>query len=416
LFLVALALGASAATLRGDDALDRQYLARREPIDDEAALGLLGYAKKLEKKGNTDRAKFLCGVVLELEAPARKKEAQALLDRIGSRADPGSDSEVETSIDDWVKRQTKHYELIKTYCEKRNLGAEVADVEKRLASVAKVATGGAAPPPAADPKGAPPAAAPAKGATDEDSIVERVNFYRKNAGLPPVTLDVELSKGCKAHCNYLVKNDGKAEVQGLKAHNEDMALPGSTSAGSKAGRSSDIAWGSGAAGSVDAWMASLYHRIPILRPELTKVGAGYMAGTQYGNVCVLDVLTHLEGDQGPREVLYPADNLTGVPLRFGNETPDPVPAGGKPAGFSITCTGFHESELEAAGATLEKGSSAVACHLSTPQKPAANWPQDNTICLIPKSPLEAGATYKATFTFTKDGTKVTKVVTFTTAR
>src|SRR5437870_1559576 len=53
---------------------------------------------------------------------------------------------------------------------------------------------------------------------DQRAILDRVNAYRKMVQVKTVELDAELSKGCQAHCGYLVENDGKPEVQGLKAH------------------------------------------------------------------------------------------------------------------------------------------------------------------------------------------------------
>src|SRR5262249_43430098 len=114
--------------------------------------------------------------------------------------------------------------------------------------------------------GAPDAAVLAK-------VLAKVNDYRALAGLAPVALDPELSKGCQAHCAYIARNAEHPSTRGLGAHDEVPGLPGFSADGRRAGRASVIAWGGiDAESATDGWMATLYHRVPMLQPNLKRVG------------------------------------------------------------------------------------------------------------------------------------------------
>jgi uncharacterized protein YkwD len=410
---------AFAALARAEGELDKQYLARRNQVDEKVATGLLGFAKSFERKSAGERARAVAGAVRFFGSQAQILEAQDVIDAVEEKPTKESAPDVEAKLDEAVSRYKKSYEEIVAYCEKRSLAAEGEDAKQRISRVtgcslglkADAAPSGKTPDGPAVPGGSAPSSA-----NDQQAILERVQAYRKAAGLKSVELDQDLSKGCQAHCNYLVVNDGKPELEGLKAHEEVMSLPAATPEGEKAGKSSDIAWGDSPAGSVDMWMASFYHRVPILRPELEKIGAGFKNGTKFRTVCVLDVLSSLRAAE-EKLVVYPPDKATGVPVRFSTEMPDPIPQGAPhPAGYPVTLTGYNTAELEGAEADLFCEGKKVDCHFSSPQKPATSFTQQNSICLIPKSPLAANAVYTAKFRFTQKGQKTEVATTFSTGR
>ena len=119
-------------------------------------------------------------------------------------------------------------------------------------------------------------------------LLAHVNQARKDAGLTPVTLDAALSGPCQKHADYVVRNLEHPKVQGLGIHDEDSTLPGASKDGTKAGKAAVIAIISEPADSVAGWMATLYHRIPILDPELKRVGYGQTQHAFRGWVTVLD--------------------------------------------------------------------------------------------------------------------------------
>ena len=110
----------------------------------------------------------------------------------------------------------------------------------------------------------------------EDKVLARVNAYRAHAGLAPVALDAKLSKGCTAHAEYMKANRGSDALVGLEVHKEHMDLPGATTEGAACGKAADIYPEiADLESAVDGWMASLYHRRPILDPSLKTIGVGY---------------------------------------------------------------------------------------------------------------------------------------------
>ena len=115
-----------------------------------------------------------------------------------------------------------------------------------------------------------------------------LNVYRHTVGLPPAALDAELSKGCRSHAVYLVKNIDRPAVQGLGMHEEDASLPGATPEGRRAGKRSVITVEPEADAAVDGWMNTLYHRVPLLNPDLKKIGYGCARLPDQTWVCVLD--------------------------------------------------------------------------------------------------------------------------------
>ena len=162
-----------------------------------------------------------------------------------------------------------------------------------------------------------------------------VNKYRAAAGLAAVSVDAKLSAGCAKHADYLKKNFGSDAIAGLAAHKEQMDLPGASTAGADCGKNADLFVGvADLDKAVDAFMAGIYHRRPVLDPGLATIGIGTAKladGTFVLAVRLSAAGTHAAG----WPVAYPADRQTEVPLEYGNEIPNPVP-GGAPAGYPIT--------------------------------------------------------------------------------
>src|SRR5206468_2190030 len=84
---------------------------------------------------------------------------------------------------------------------------------------------------------------------DIDAILKRLNALRKEAGLEPVELDLELSKSCQAHARYLSRN--LLDQPNLALREEDPALPGSTPEGRKVAPRVNVQRGLVGAGMID---------------------------------------------------------------------------------------------------------------------------------------------------------------------
>ena len=127
-------------------------------------------------------------------------------------------------------------------------------------------------------------------ADPEALALERINFYRKAAGLEPVANDPALGKGCALHAQYLVKNSNHPSVDGLGMHKEDPKLPLYSAEGAAAGEASVVFPTGDPVGAVDKWIASLFHRVPLLDPQLSKVGFGFAKGGKWGGYVVVDTI------------------------------------------------------------------------------------------------------------------------------
>jgi uncharacterized protein YkwD len=152
-------------------------------------------------------------------------------------------------------------------------------------------------------------------------ILARVNYHRRYAGLAPVSLDADQADACLAHARYLVRNFGHPAVQGLGMHTEDPKLPGYTDAGKKAGEDSVIAMGMTPLLTVEEWIATLYHRIPLLDPNLGSIAFGYARGGRGGWMTVVNARAGLGK---PHIIAYPPEGDADVPTSAGK------------AGFPIT--------------------------------------------------------------------------------
>jgi uncharacterized protein YkwD len=276
----------------------------------------------------------------------------------------------------------------------------------------------------------------AKNAKWQQAALERVNAYRKQAGLERVRLSEDLSVGCKAHANYLLQNAQIMSAKNMNPHEEVPSLNGFTEAGRKTAPMALLARlggkpEEGPVPAVDLWMSTFYHRIAILCPGLRAIGFGYTIKGYYCDV-VMDVRSRVYRDNQARWpiVIYPVNGQQDVPRVFSQgkgERPNPIPEGSREqlAGFPITIQfprGPRVTEVVAvltvqtADAPSERGATAVAAWVFTPASPAlVKVSQENTVCLIPKEPLAPRSVYSVSVTANLNGNPWKRSWTFTTA-
>ncbi len=251
--------------------------------------------------------------------------------------------------------------------------------------------------------------------------VDKLNVYRVSAGLAAVTLDPKLSVGCLKHARYLVANEGQDALLGLNAHREDPKLPNYSKEGDEAGAASDIGIGDyEPIDAIDAWMATLYHRVPLLAPNLKTIGFGCAKGRRQGWATVMNVQSGRDATP-VHPVFYPAPDQSGVALTFpiSGEEPNPIPLDpDNRAGFPVMAILPRAMPLQnVTGKLTTLDGAEVPCWLSSPEKPAnpkhANA-QGNVACLIARDPLKAKTTYQAEFQGTLAGKAWEKKWKFTT--
>ena len=255
-----------------------------------------------------------------------------------------------------------------------------------------------------------------------ERVLAAINAQRRVEGQPELTLHAEHSQGCREHAAYLMQNAGRPD---LDPHDQEPALPGATTAGRHAARSSSVVWRDPIE-AVNAWLVRPAHRALLLNPGLASVGLGFARGEAGKRVIVADLLrgapaNRTPGDGAACAVLYPVHRQQDVPLAFpGNEVPDPLPlAKSKVAGFPITATFPPQTVVPAAQGWLEDESGKdVPVWFSTPTQPANERfvrTQQNTVCLFARKVLPPGMRYVVHVQATIDGADWSRVWSFTTA-
>lgn len=251
--------------------------------------------------------------------------------------------------------------------------------------------------------GAPAPHARAPVALDDDARagVVHLNRVRAAMGLHDVALDPEMSRKAELHARYLAQNAGRPEIAGLAAHHQVPTLPGYTPDGAEAGQASVIAFNDALApAAIETWLSTLYHRIPLLRRDVLRIGIGHV-GTIH--VLMLDD-ARSPAEQAP--VLFPRPAQRDVPALFSlGEVPEPRPAAwfgtmwadavAMRSGYPVTVTFDRRSSISQVRATLADEAGAVEVAVSSPAAPATSFPQGPVVAMLPRHPLRAATTYRA---------------------
>lgn len=214
------------------------------------------------------------------------------------------------------------------------------------------------------------------------------------------TLDPSLSDGCANHANYLLKHRHQASAW-PDAHEEYPDHEGFSVEGSYAGLHSVIMPGArSATDAIDGWMATFYHRVPLLVPNVVRIGFALE-----GDIAVLDAVSLVAPT--PKEgwkIVWPPHESRDIPTRFAPELPNPVPGEDQSKwGYPVTVQ-RNERDGLAGTATFElflgsKDGPKVDAYVSTPDRPTnPELAPPETYCLIPKAHLKPSTKYVVRFT------------------
>jgi uncharacterized protein YkwD len=193
---------------------------------------------------------------------------------------------------------------------------------------------------------APAGAVEAPVTPEQQAALDRMNAYRRLAGVGPLAAHPALNRAAVNHATYYMLNAaGDPDLRGSGLHNETPGRPGFTGADIGArirGAGYEGRWNEGMAllgdpvRAVDVFMRLVNHRLPILDPAYTEAGYG---GGREGRT-VVDVLTYggpYRGGPAPEWIAWPPDGLPGAPTSYdGNETSPAFPGASYPVGAAIT--------------------------------------------------------------------------------
>ena len=160
----------------------------------------------------------------------------------------------------------------------------------------------------------------------------QINQYRMMAGLESVEEVAAISAGDTNHARYLVKRFEVESPEQVDIYSENRATEWSTPSGAAAASLSNIALRTGAEQPsdletqirqvIDDWMTDPFQRLPILDPELRRIGLGLYREKNFTSI-VLQVRTPAP----PQEALMgsaedyrlarpPAENSSKYPIMF----------------------------------------------------------------------------------------------------
>ena len=223
-----------------------------------------------------------------------------------------------------------------------------------------------------------------------------MNTYRSAVNLPCSTFVPEIAAAAAAHCAYYRANRGACvsnphrEVSGCQKFRAELfgdRMRLAAYSGAPAYEAMTY-FGSGAT-AVDAWVDSVWHRIPILSPYVQDAG--------YGGADACDTMDFgwapTPATSAP--VVYPYDGQIKVPTSFEGEyeSPDlPVPPHGWPSGYPIL---LYASDLQIASHLLFDDKAVAVPHVWLgPDDPASLGILINEFAMYANAPLRNRTTYR----------------------
>ena len=228
-----------------------------------------------------------------------------------------------------------------------------------------------------------------------------MNQYRRWLGLEPMVIDPALQAAAEAHANYYRLNYGDPNLAGMGLHMETPGLPGFTgetmrdraraqgyegSVNENAGLSGSMLW------SLDWFMDTINHRLPIIDPRYTDVGLATVNEGEIVFEVIMFGMPEYQDLAEPAWVVWPPDGTTGVGLSFWGEAPNPFPGAEFPTGLPITMS-FHG----AGGISLDSWSiSSNGVELASFGGVGSGFLSGRAALITASEPLEYGTTYDVT--------------------
>ena len=249
-----------------------------------------------------------------------------------------------------------------------------------------------------------------------DALVDKINTFRADIGLPSLKAHPALMQAAQAHADYYVANRNDPNSGSL--HTEVPGKPGYTgrtigqrsrAAGYTLGWVDETFGFLPPAGTLEWALSTVFHRYMFVHPSAVDVGYGwaFADGTQ---AAVFNVgLSPQHTAPVPLPSVVPRDGASGVPWAWdGAEWPDPAPGIERPLGPPITLIFGLGDRIEWGAATVSQaGKSQVALARST-----SAWRR--ALALIPHAPLARSSRYHVRVEGVRNGTPFAIETHFTT--
>jgi hypothetical protein len=156
-------------------------------------------------------------------------------------------------------------------------------------------------------------AAPAQAGISPGAALKVLNQWKRQAHEPTIpAMDPAENTGCAHHNHYMKLNGGQL------THSEESGKPGYTNDGAAAGAHSVLAEPEG---TPRVWEGSVYHRMGILNPRMTK--SGWAASEGFTCMQIFDLRDGQAGEP-VKTYPWPPNGGTGFATTFtDHESPDP---------------------------------------------------------------------------------------------
>jgi hypothetical protein len=249
------------------------------------------------------------------------------------------------------------------------------------------------------------------------SATETLNKLRKMAGLGCVSLSREASVAAERHCQYYVTNSGVCiakphrEMESCKNYMAETfsdRLRAASYAG--APRFEVMAYVGNGPTSVQQWLDSVWHRIPILSPDVDEAGYG-----RHGRCDTMD-FGYASDTAVTRNLTYPLKDQTDVPRSFsGRESPEPPPPPqGWPSGYPVTLYAAGLTDITEHKITVEGSDTNIEHTWLAPGDARAYGLLIDEFFLYTHKPLGSKTKYRVRIAGTQNGAPTVFEWSFTT--
>ena len=261
----------------------------------------------------------------------------------------------------------------------------------------------------------PPGVLPPEATVEQAKALDRVNWYRWRVGLGPIDMLQDINGVSQAHCDcYVAHRDDYFGPMAISPHDEksswgapcqgvDVGKRMTAGGVSWQGASEVIAFTANPISAVDGWMATLYHRLPIIDPATLACGYGEHARSPMINT--MNFTMALSSPDREAVVLYPEDGATGISPRWdGAESPQPIPPPtGYPSGPIITMTLGRGNYSVTAHSLTDTAGTAIEHVFADSGNDTHLRDSPETVCLYAHDPLEYDMTYHVRIDYTVGG-------------